>query len=264
VGIDCEWKPDTLVERLDPQPILLLQISLHQLRKVFLLDLQTLLRPLQSPSEPMNEVEEAVAAVIKDLLTCAHALKVGFQLVGDLRRLAASYPHIMMTAEDGAIGKVEGVVEVSRLSRKVMRVTKQRNARFVSSSLARMVEHYLKRSIDKRQQCSDWSARPLTSAQMEYAALDAAIGPVILEQHFLTAVANAPQLQIMTAPLQIGRWKDDVSFAECITSWEFVVASATGKDVVPTASIKQRGKNYRRLFGNLPPIITHRWITGTR
>jgi DNA polymerase-1 len=42
-------------------------------------------------------------------------------------------------------------------------------------SLASVVERYLSQSVDKTQQVSDWNARELSGAQLEYAARDAAL-----------------------------------------------------------------------------------------
>jgi hypothetical protein len=260
VGIDCEWKPDTISLPEDPQPILLLQVSLHELQQVYLLDLQTMLRPLQSPNTSLNELEAAVSDVIASLWRSERLLKVGFQLVGDLRRLAASYPHMR------CFGEVCGVLEVSRVARKVMRVvTKQRNAKFVTSSLARLVQHFLQLSIDKAQQCSDWSSRPLSPAQLEYAATDAAIAPVILDWYLMP---HHHGVHIHCEPsLHIGRWIGDTSFAGCIASWEFL-ANITAPDskLYEGASLfkakRRQSKGYQRLFGNLPPVVTHRWLPG--
>ncbi|KAL6755454.1 ribonuclease H-like domain-containing protein [Haematococcus lacustris] len=43
-----------------------------------------------------------------------------------------------------------------------------------SPSLAQLVKEVLGRPLDKSMQCSDWAARPLTQAQLQYAATDAA------------------------------------------------------------------------------------------
>ena len=41
--------------------------------------------------------------------------------------------------------------------------------------LARVTEKLLDRTLDKRLQCSDWDARPLTADQLAYAAADARV-----------------------------------------------------------------------------------------
>lgn len=42
-----------------------------------------------------------------------------------------------------------------------------------NTSLKWLVEQVLGSALDKTEQCSDWSMRPLTQSQVEYAALDA-------------------------------------------------------------------------------------------
>jgi 3'-5' exonuclease len=251
VGIDCEWKPDTLSQPEDVQPILLLQIALHDAHEVYLLDLQHLLRPLMPPGEELNAFEASVSSIVSDLWQSSRFVKVGFQLVGDLRRLAASYPHMK------CFGTVHSVMEVSRVARKVMRVVSgERNSKFVTSSFARLVEHNLQRAIDKEQQCSDWSARPLSAAQLEYAALDAAIAPYLLDRSLMPCGSD---VQVFREPrLQIGRWIGDVSFADCITSWEFVTTTSASAPPFRGESMRRRDKRHQRWFGNLPPVVTRR------
>jgi ribonuclease D len=41
--------------------------------------------------------------------------------------------------------------------------------------LSKCVQYFSKKELDKTLQCSDWSHRPLTKAQLAYAALDAAV-----------------------------------------------------------------------------------------
>ncbi|GAX26977.1 hypothetical protein FisN_9Lh283 [Fistulifera solaris] len=48
--------------------------------------------------------------------------------------------------------------------------------------LARIVQLYSKCELSKKEQCSSWSDRPLSDAQMEYAGLDAAILPALMAE----------------------------------------------------------------------------------
>ena len=41
--------------------------------------------------------------------------------------------------------------------------------------LAAVTEHWLQKTLDKGEQCSDWDARPLSERQLHYAACDAAV-----------------------------------------------------------------------------------------
>jgi len=243
VGIDCEWKPNFLqATSNEPQPVLLLQICIHSLKNVYLLDLQTLLRPLLLPAERMNDVEAAVSEALASLLMSKRLIKVGFQLVQDLRRLAASYPHVP------CFQVVHGVLETSSLGKKVMHMAKQRHSRDATSSLSRMAEHFVGRTLNKEEQCSDWSLRPLSEEQIEYAALDAVVTPVIVER-----LLQSVDARFFDKP-QLGRWKNDVSFSKSLTSWRFLF--------LKTADVKAiRKLNAKRIIGN-PFIVTQNWITG--
>jgi hypothetical protein len=247
VGIDCEWRPNFLLDNdNEPQPVLLMQISLHSLKRIFLMDLQKLARPLLSQSEPMNEIETTVAQVIGELFESTHLIKVGFSLMNDLQRLAASYPHIVCFQE------VNAVVDASRLGRKVVNMMKQGNGRKASSSLSRLTEWFLKRTLNKEQQCSDWSQRPLTTAQVEYAALDAAVTPCIVDT--ILTMSDVKFMLYGNMP-QLGRWKDDISFSEAITSWRFLFLNS---DTPRKAAKKLRAQ---RIVGS-PYVVTQLWSTG--
>lgn len=166
VEMDCEWRPSFyFASSSEPQPVLLCQICLHPLQKVYLLDLQTLLRPLLPPTEPLNELEADVSESVGNLLESTRLIKVGFQVVHDLRQLAASYPHMPICQS------VQSVLEASALAKNVMQLNKEkRNARSATSSLSRLTEAFLGKALNKNQQCSDWSQRPLSDEQVEYAA----------------------------------------------------------------------------------------------
>ena len=48
--------------------------------------------------------------------------------------------------------------------------------------LARLVRMVMRRTLDKSQQISNWSQRPLSVAQQQYAALDAYVCVIIQEE----------------------------------------------------------------------------------
>ena len=246
VGIDCEWRPSFyLSSSREQQPVLLLQICLHSMEKVYLFDLQSLLRPLLSPDESPNELETLVSECLSNLMRSTRLIKVGFQLGNDLRRLAASYPNIP------AFQNVHSVLEVSALARKVMHMNKQRNVRRATSSLSRLCEAFLERRLNKEQQCSDWAQRPLVAEQIEYASLDAIVTPVLVEKllHSLRATFfDKPKL---------GRWADDSKFATLISSSRFFFLDVdTDVDTI-------RKMNAKRVVGE-QFIVTQNWITGEK
>lgn len=61
-----------------------------------------------------------------------------------------------------------------------LRVSRRLGPKTCSHRLAAVCERYLGRGLDKSSQTSDWSRRPLTRAQLEYAAADA---EVLLDLH---------------------------------------------------------------------------------
>jgi hypothetical protein len=144
VGIDCEWQPREFMENPNqPQPVLLLQISFHELQKVYLLDLQALLRPLMPLDTPMNDIETEVSSALSRLMKSKLIIKVGYQLSSDLRRIFASYPHLPCFQE------VHSTLEISSVIKKVLHISKQKKSRYITMSLAAMTSHYLGMTLDK-------------------------------------------------------------------------------------------------------------------
>jgi hypothetical protein len=243
VGIDCEWRPSFYAESSTiPQPVLLLQVCIHPLKQIYLFDMQALLRPLLLPSEEMNDLEAAVSEVLGELFSSKRLIKTGFQVMQDFRRMAASYPHIP------SFEMIHGILEASTLGKKVMHMSKQKNARAAVSSLSRFTERFLGLTLNKEEQISDWSIRPLTAEQMEYAALDAAVTPAIVEKLMESVDAkwfNKPQL---------GRWVDDVSFSKFITSWRFIFLETDDDKAI-------RKLKAKRIIGH-SYVVTQFWVTG--
>jgi 3'-5' exonuclease len=229
VGLDCEWQPSEFAKSKHlPQPVLLLQISLHSLHTVYLLDLQTLLRPLQSLDTALNEIESKVSDSLERLFRSSELIKVGYQLSSDLSRMAASYPHIP------CFQRIDSVLEVASLIKTALQISKQKKSRYITMSLASIITHYLGMSVDKDCQLSDWAARPLSFQQMQYAALDAAVVPVLaersmesigayvttFEKDFAEASTYDESIQA-TVPI-LKRDSADTRLSKEILSWHFV------------------------------------------
>ncbi len=70
--------------------------------------------------------------------------------------------------------EVAGLVDTLRLARRTLRLR--------SFSLASVSEHLLGVSLDKTYQQSDWRRRPLSRAQLDYAALDAQIALRVFQE----------------------------------------------------------------------------------
>eukprot|EP00980_Cylindrotheca_fusiformis_P022803 scaffold9780_cov117-Cylindrotheca_fusiformis.AAC.3 len=245
VGIDCEWQPNQLSPHGQTQPVLLLQISFHSLGIVYLLDLQTLLRPLLSSDEEMNETETMTSESLDFLFRSKRVIKVGYQVASDLRRIAASYPHVSCFQD------IQAVLEVDTLVKRILHLTKQKKSRSITMSLARLTAHYVEKSICKECQVSDWSARPLTPDQKGYAALDAAIGPLIAEKAMETVNAT-----INGGVPRIERWDGDMGVSKAINSWRFLFLQTEDLNAIKKLQAKQ-------IVGPFW-IVTQSWITGGR
>ena len=97
-------------------------------------------------------------ALISNLFSCRDVLKVGVAFEGDLRKLAADYPH----GGCGSAGLAPFCDAQALFSEGVQ-----------PESLVKIVARRLGVVLSKQQQMSDWERRPLSQEQLEYAAIDA-------------------------------------------------------------------------------------------
>ena len=130
-----------------------------------------------------------------------------------------------------------------------MQLAKIRNARHVIASLSRLTKYLLDKPLDKEQQISDWSVRPLVKAQQEYASLDAAVVPILFERSLKLVDAYW-----LDEGLKLGRWKDDASFARSISSIRFIFLD----DDDPAAFQKLKAKK----IVSDQYIVTQTWVDG--
>ena len=243
VGIDCEWKPSFMLESpAEPQPVLLLQVSLQKLQRVYLFDLQSLLRPCLDPMAEQNEKEQAIASALTQLFRSKHLVKVGFQLMTDLRQLAGSYPHIE------AFWNIEAVVELGSVCKIAMQMAQISHVRQWTSSLSKLSERFFAKPLNKQQQISDWSSRPLSVAQQEYAALDAAVTPAMLEKGLDLVEARWDD------GLRLRRHGDDMAFSRAVSSIRFVFIDKGN----PAAVRKLRAKK----IVSEEWVVAQTWTTG--
>ncbi|KAJ8536918.1 hypothetical protein K7X08_035319 [Anisodus acutangulus] len=167
IGLDAEWKPIRTHQSTFPT-VSLLQIACQLAgagdspvespieSPVFLIDLTLI--PLQS-----------IYHLIKDAFVSPHILKLGFRFKQDLVYLSSTFcAHGCETGFD----RVEPFLDITSIynnlqPRQPGRLSKQ------TKSLATICQEVLGLSLSKELQCSDWSQRPLTEEQMQYAAVDA-------------------------------------------------------------------------------------------
>jgi hypothetical protein len=161
IGIDTETKPTFVPKRFivgKPNPTALIQIAVRTLsgkELVFVVDMLAI-----GESEVLTQKLDAALRVVFEDASC---FKVGQGLGNDMRELCSSYPHMKCFAN------VQGIVETYSLLRYLD--PEIRNP----MSLKNLVKQYLNFNLNKSQQMSDWSRRPLNPSQLHYAACDALV-----------------------------------------------------------------------------------------
>jgi hypothetical protein len=191
----------------------------------------------------MNELETATSEILSKLWESKRILKTGYQIGSDLRRIAASYPHMP------CFQQVQSVLEVDSLVKRILHITKQKKSRSVTMSLARMTSHYLGKTVDKECQVSDWMARPLTNKQSDYAALDAAISPALVEK-----ALESVDARINGDLPRIERWQGDEGLSKAIESWRFFILESDDPTTIQKLQAKQIvGPSW---------TVAQSWITG--
>lgn len=215
LGIDCEWRPTGAFgsEDFDGNPVALLQICAPALSKIFLVDTFTLLRSGLSLAEVMTPEEKTLSDAIASVFRASSIIKTGFHVAIDFRRLAASFPHIP------AFNEVHSVVELSQIARKVHPTT----SRHSIGSLQRLTRMAMGYDVSKEQQCSDWQHRPLLPEQSEYAALDCALPPLLLNMMAEGA----------------GRAKTQSVLPQSMSSWRFVTIDSDNQDTITLLKAKR-------------------------
>ena len=144
-GLDAEWDDDT-------KGVAVLQLG--SVKKLLLIDIPA----LSSTREGVDALEETVGA----LFACPKSIVVGFACRQDLSRLRVSH----CQRDTHWLTSTQAVVDVQTL------VAKD-EPQLSKIGLSRVCEHYFGKPLDKAEQCSQWSGRPLTENQRAYAAMDA-------------------------------------------------------------------------------------------
>eukprot|EP00977_Amphora_coffeiformis_P016767 scaffold5296_cov163-Amphora_coffeaeformis.AAC.22 len=154
-GFDAEWSDDS------SGGVALLQIATT--KNVMLIDV-----PALSMS---TEGTEALKKTVGKLFACPAATVAGFACRQDMARLRSS----PCVSKEHWIGRSEGIVDVQTMAGKAVPTLRR-------TGLSRACEHFLGKPLDKSEQCSLWTARPLTKEQRVYAALDALVCAVLYER----------------------------------------------------------------------------------
>lgn len=164
VGFDAEWQQTEAGEAV---PSLL---QLATVDAAFLVDLMAL------------GSSDVLAAALEAVFCQPHIVKVGFDGFADLTKVSRGFPKLAAACGPGAAGVVDVQgLEVERRVREEGLPKKKAKEKLSLSSLA---EAHLGRALDKSLQLCGWSRRPLSHAQVHYAALDAYVCAKIYDQVF--------------------------------------------------------------------------------
>jgi hypothetical protein len=151
-------------------PVHVLQVSTRS--TVWVLDLLELVRQVPSGtgrrliSSQLTSQEALLDDAFSSLFRAEHILKVGLGPQQDLKRLGWSYPWLPST-----LGPYKAVVDVQSLAKSAFPGVPTKEI----EGLSKLCLREFGEGVSKEQQCSDWAQRPLSAAQIDYAALDAAV-----------------------------------------------------------------------------------------
>ncbi|TMW87536.1 hypothetical protein EJD97_019814 [Solanum chilense] len=191
IGLDAEWKPIRTHQSTFPT-VSLLQIACQLPGNddddssvespVFLIDLASI--PLQS-----------IYQLIRDAFVSPNILKLGFRFKQDLVYLSSTF--CAHGCEPG-FDRVEPFLDITSIYNNLQPKQPGRRLSKQTKSLATICQEVLGISLSKELQCSDWSQRPLTEEQMQYAAVDAYCLIHILEVFKTKAVTEGNSVESAT------------------------------------------------------------------
>lgn len=157
LGIDTETKPYLMKDkRHNPTSLIQIAVRTAEYKEfVFIIDLLSISED-RACFEKLDEV--LTHAFLSDKV-----VKIGQGLDQDLKEMSQAYP------SSQAFRQMNRCLETNA----ILRVIKPEIIQL--ASLKYMVKEYLNCNLVKTQQLSDWSARPLSSPQIHYAACDALV-----------------------------------------------------------------------------------------
>lgn len=174
VGFDSEWAPIQWVWKELPSGKLIKYdtvalVQLATLQDVFLIDMHAF--------TSMEQLDEINAGFQKILSTEVLPSIVAFGIKGDFDQVKKSYPEL--TALRDCLDQMSDKQRERKFwdlhvhYDKFIKSVKPENECNSTPSLKNLVFEVYEKHMDKRVRLSDWTRRPLTTAQMEYASLDA-------------------------------------------------------------------------------------------
>ena len=160
-AIDCEWKPGGSFG-ID-HPVATLQLSTT--RKAFLVDVQSICQDFRARPHTSTGLESQLDRTLAKIFASTRLPLLGYGVLQDVSKLAASFPHLKCFADYRCVIDLQTVASV----------VYPKGERQGMSSLQKMTATLLGKRLDKTEQCSNWTQRPLSRSQLDYALLDAAI-----------------------------------------------------------------------------------------
>jgi hypothetical protein len=157
IGFDAEWGDDG-------PGVSLLQLS--STSHTLLLDIPA----LTSTSQGCDALRITVGQLFSGALNIQYV--VGFGCKEDFSRLRAS-PSLPGSKGSKHWFPSHNILKARDLRQFIAETSPKLGSRGSPIGLSAACEYFLGKALDKSEQCSDWSARPLTKEQLEYAALDA-------------------------------------------------------------------------------------------
>jgi len=148
-------------------PVALLQLATR--KHVFIVDLQSICRQPEAgfgymlADFSLTEKEKALDTILFKIFQSDDIIKVGLGPTQDFKRLAWSYPWMPSMLE------YKAVIDIQTLAKRAFPSVSSKDL----EGLSKLSIKLLGKSVDKSMQCSDWSVRPLSKEQLDYASIDA-------------------------------------------------------------------------------------------
>jgi len=138
---------------------------------VFIIDLQSICRQPEPGFQYMltdlslTKEEKELDTILSCIFQSEDIIKVGLGPTQDFKRLAWSYPWMPSLLQYNA------VIDIQTLAKRAFPAVSSKEL----EGLSKLSIKLMGKAVDKSMQCSDWSLRPLTKQQLDYASIDAHI-----------------------------------------------------------------------------------------
>ena len=200
VGLDVEWRPEHYEKQTRPS---LLQLATAE--GTWLVDL-----------DAVAVMSSAALRRVADILSAPNVRILGFGLQQDIDKLQTLFDAESGYPSDFRLTATH-VIDLKSTT------TIQGPSASGSEGLARQLARWCGMTLDKTMQCSDWARRPLSDAQVQYAAADAAC-LLLLNAALAAATPDARVVTEVRATAQGMRTSDESKASERVE------ASRSGAD----------------------------------